>query len=149
MLQAYQNGPFTVSTDPASLDLDMIHHFLATESYWARGIDRSTLERAIRHSLCFGLYDGERQIGLARVISDYATYAYLSDVFILEPYRGKGLGKWLMECILADPGLQGLRRFSLTTRDAQGLYRRFGFRPVHHPDRHMERLTPGYYKSIL
>jgi GNAT superfamily N-acetyltransferase len=145
MSHTYQNGPFVVSTDPIRLDIDLIHTFLAAESYWARGIDRATVVRACRHSLCFGLFDGQAQIGFARVISDYATYAYLNDVFILEAYRGKGLGQWLMECVMAHPDLQGLRRFALTTRDAQGLYAQFGFGPLHYPDRHMERLPPDYY----
>lgn len=104
----------TVSTDPARLDVDLIHEFLAA-SYWARGIPRSVVERSIRHSLCFGLYDGEQQVGFARVITDYATFAYLADVFVLESHRGCGLAKVLMEAIRSHPDLQGLRRWALVT----------------------------------
>ena len=122
-------GRFLISTDRSKLDVDVIHKFLA-RSYWAEGIPRETVERAIENSLCFGVYDNARQIGFARVISDFATYAYVADVFILEPYRERGLGKELMASIMAHPDLQGLRRWSLGTRDAQGLYTQFGFKPV-------------------
>ena len=122
-------GRFLISTDRSKLDVDVIHRFLA-RSYWAEGIPRETVMRSIENSLCFGVYDNARQIGFARVISDFATYAYLADVFILEPYRERGLGKELMASIMAHPDLQGLRRWSLGTRDAQGLYAQFGFRPV-------------------
>jgi N-acetylglutamate synthase-like GNAT family acetyltransferase len=122
-------GRFLISTDRSKLDVDVIHRFLA-RSYWAEGIPRETVERSIENSLCFGVYDNARQIGFARVISDFATYAYLADVFILEPYRERGLGKELMASIMAHPDLQGLRRWSLGTRDAQGLYAQFGFKPV-------------------
>ena len=108
-LEHHRDG-FTVSTDPARLDLDAIHAFLAT-SYWAEGIPREILERALRGSLCFGLYEGERQVGLARVITDAATFAYLCDVYVLPEMRGRGLGKWLIECVMEHPDLQGLRRF--------------------------------------
>ena len=134
-----------VSTDRARLDLDVIHEFL-TNCYWAKGIPRETLVRSIEHSLCFGIYDcsstrvpllaknarngAPTQIGFARVISDFATYAYVADVFILEPYRERGLGKELMASIMAHPDLQGLRRWSLGTRDAHGLYAQFGFKAV-------------------
>ena len=122
-------GRFLISTDRSKLDVDVIHKFLA-RSYWAEGIPRETVVRSIENSLCFGVYDNARQIGFARVISDFATYAYLADVFILEPYRERGLGKELMASIMAHPDLQGLRRWSLGTRDAQGLYAQFGFKPV-------------------
>jgi N-acetylglutamate synthase-like GNAT family acetyltransferase len=122
-------GRFLISTDRSKLDVDVIHRFLA-RSYWAEGIPRETVVRSIENSLCFGVYDNARQIGFARVISDFATYAYLADVFILEPYRERGLGKELMASIMAHPDLQGLRRWSLGTRDAQGLYAQFGFKPV-------------------
>jgi N-acetylglutamate synthase-like GNAT family acetyltransferase len=122
-------GRFLISTDRSKLDVDVIHKFLA-RSYWAEGIPRETVERSIENSLCFGVYDSARQIGFARVISDFATYAYVADVFILEPYRERGLGKELMASIMAHPDLQGLRRWSLGTRDAQGLYTQFGFKPV-------------------
>jgi ribosomal protein S18 acetylase RimI-like enzyme len=135
----------TVSTDPARFDLDAIHAFLSM-SYWAEGIPRPLLERAIRHSLGFGLYEKERQIGFARVITDGATFAYLCDVYVLPEHRGRGLGKWLMECVMAHPELQGLRRFSLVTRDAHALYRPFGFTEIRSPERHMEIARPGLYK---
>lgn len=122
-------GRFLISTDRSKLDLDAIHSFLS-RSYWAEGIPRETVARSIENSLCFGVYDGARQIGFARVISDFATYAYLADVFILEPYRERGLGRELIASIMAHPDLQGLRRWSLGTRDAQGLYAQFGFKPV-------------------
>jgi N-acetylglutamate synthase-like GNAT family acetyltransferase len=139
---------FTVSTAPGRLDVDAIHAFLAT-SYWAEGIPREILERALRNSLCFGLYEGEgRQIGLARVITDAATYAYLCDVYVLPEWRGRGLGIWMMECVMAHPDLQGLRRFSLVTRDAHELYRPFGFAEVASPGRHMEIARPEIYKKL-
>jgi N-acetylglutamate synthase-like GNAT family acetyltransferase len=122
-------GRFLISTDRSKLDVDVIQRFLA-RSYWAEGIPREKVVRSIENSLCFGVYDNARQIGFARVISDFATYAYLADVFILEPYRERGLGKELMASIMAHPDLQGLRRWSLGTRDAQGLYAQFGFKPV-------------------
>ena len=129
---------FTVSDDPVRLDVDFIHHALSEETYWAKGIPRTVVERAVRHSLCFGLYDSARQVGLARVITDRATYAYLCDVFVAPLYRGRGLGVWLVECVLRHPDLQGLRRFSLLTKDAHELYRRFGFHPPDEPDNYME-----------
>jgi N-acetylglutamate synthase-like GNAT family acetyltransferase len=122
-------GRFLISTDRSKLDVDVIHRFLA-RSYWAEGIPRETVMRSIENSLCFGVYDNAKQIGFARVISDFATYAYVADVFVLEPYRERGLGKELMASIMAHPDLQGLRRWSLGTRDAQGLYAQFGFKPV-------------------
>jgi ribosomal protein S18 acetylase RimI-like enzyme len=137
---------FSVSTDPGRLDVHAIHAFLVT-SYWAEGIPREILERALRNSLCFGLYEGERQIGLARVVTDKATYAYLCDVYVLPELRGRGLGTWMMECVLAHPDLQGLRRFSLVTRDAHELYRPFGFTEIASPGRHMEIVRPGIYKN--
>jgi GNAT superfamily N-acetyltransferase len=137
---------FCVSTDPTRLDLDAIHAFLST-SYWAEGIPRDLLARALRSSLCFGLYEGERQVGLARVITDGATFAYLCDVYVLPEWRGRGLGAWMMECVMEHPDLQGLRRFSLVTRDAHELYRPFGFEEIANPGRHMEIAHPGLYKT--
>ncbi len=139
-------GRFLISTDRAKLDLDVIHKFL-TGSYWAAGIPRATVARSIENSLCFGVYDDSNQIGFARVISDFATYAYVADVFILERYRERGLGKELMASIMAHPELQGLRRWSLGTRDAQGLYAQFGFKPVvNTPSRTvMEIVDPEIY----
>ena len=134
---------FTVTTDPARLDLDMIHGFL-TESYWAKGIPRAVVERALRHSLCFGAFEGDRQVGFTRVISDFATYAYVSDVFVLPSHRGRGVGTRLMAAVMAHPDLQGLRRWTLFTRDAHNLYRKFGFGEARHPDRLMEILRHPY-----
>ncbi len=130
-------GRFLISTDRAKLDLDVIHKFL-THSYWAAGIPRATVARSIENSLCFGVYDDSNQIGFARVISDFATYAYVADVFILEPYRERGLAKELMASVMAHPQLQGLRRWSLATRDAHGLYAQFGFTALENPSRSME-----------
>ena len=134
-----------VSTDPARLDLDVIHGFLKT-AYWCENLPREVIERAIRNSLCFGVYDDGRQVGFARVITDRATYAYLADVFVLETHRGRGLSQRLMQAIVAHPDLQGLRRWSLLTRDAHGLYAQFGFQPLSQPERHMERFDPDVYK---
>ena len=134
----FRRGDFLVSTDRARLDLEAIHNFL-TNCYWAKGIPREVVERSIEHSLCFGIYDGRgSQVGFARVISDFASVAYLGDVFVLESHRGRGLSSWMMECIMQHPSLQGLRRWILLTRDAHGLYAKFGFRPLKAPDRYME-----------
>lgn len=137
-------GDFTISTDPADADVDAVHAFLS-ESYWAEGIPRDTVARAIANSIPFSVLRGREQVGLARVITDRATYAYLSDVYILEAYRGRGLSVWLMETIMSHPALQGLRRFSLTTRDADGLYRRFGFTDITTPPTHLEINRRGLY----
>jgi len=131
---------FTISTDPDRLDMDAICAFLA-RAYWAQNRPRAVTERAIQHSLCFGLYDGERQIGFTRVVTDYATFAWLCDVFVEEAYRGRGLGKWLVETTLSHPDLQGLKRWLLATRDAHELYRQFGFAEFGAPGRWMERLN--------
>jgi GNAT superfamily N-acetyltransferase len=136
-------GAYSISTDPARLDLDAIHGYIS-RSYWATGRPRAIMERALRHSLNFGVYhsNGESsiQVGLARVVSDYSTYLYLCDVFILEEHQGQGLGKWLLEVVTAHPALQTIRRWMLATRDAHGLYSQYGFAPLAAPDRHMERL---------
>ena len=148
MHQEFHQGEYTISTDPARLDVGAIHQFLAYESYWSQGIDRALLEKALAHSLNFGLYTGARQIGLARVVTDYATYAYLCDVYVHADYRGQGLGQWLMRCVVAHPELGTLRRFGLATRDAHGLYAQFGWQLLARPERHMERLPPDYYKQV-
>lgn len=135
-----------VSSDPGRLDVNVIHGFLA-RSYWAEGIPREVVERSIRHSLCFGLYEWARQIGFARMVTDRATYAYLADVFVLESYRGRGLSRFLMEAVMAHPDLQGLRRFGLATRDAHGLYRSFGFASLASPERMMEIFRPDAYPA--
>jgi GNAT superfamily N-acetyltransferase len=135
-----------ITTDPARLDLDVIHGFLSG-SYWAEGIPREVVERAVRHSLCFGAYQGERQVGFARVVTDRATFAYVSDVFVLPPARGRSIAKRLMAAIMAHPDLQGLRRWTLATRDAHGLYRQFGFGEPRYPERQMEILSSPYTGS--
>jgi GNAT superfamily N-acetyltransferase len=137
-------GPYSITTDPGKLDLDAIHAFLS-RSFWAEGIPKETMARAMANSLCFGLFDGPNQIGLARVVTDRATFAYLCDVYVLETHRGRGLGKWLIETVMAHPDLQGLRRFQLVTRDAHGLYSRHGFEAPGSPDRHMEIFRHGMY----
>jgi GNAT superfamily N-acetyltransferase len=132
-----------IDTDKARLDVAMIHRFLR-ESYWASGIPREIVERSIANSLCFGIYVEGQQAGFARIISDHATFAYVADVFVLEAFRGRGLSKRLMDAIVGHPTLQGLRRWSLATRDAHGLYARYGFTPLASPDRYMERVrTPA------
>lgn len=130
-----------ISTDRDRLDVDVIHRFLAEQSYWARGRSREVVERTIRHSLCFGVYLGPRQVGYARVVTDFATFAWLADVFILDEFRGRGYGKALVQAVLEHPELQGLRRFLLATKDAHTLYGQYGFTPVP-PDRFMERFDP-------
>ncbi len=141
-----RRGEILVSTDPARLDLDVIHGFLS-QAYWSEGIPREVLERAIRNSLCFGVYVDGAQVGFARIVTDRATFAYLADVFILESHRGRGLSKLLMEVIMSHPDLQGLRRFSLGTRDAHGLYRQFGFESPKMPERLMEIVDLDIYKK--
>jgi GNAT superfamily N-acetyltransferase len=142
----FRRGEFVISTDPARLDLDMIYDFL-TNCYWAKGIPREVVARSIEHALCFGIYDGSgAQVGFARVISDFATVAYLGDVFVLESHRARGLSKWMMECILRHPALQNLRRWILLTRDAHELYRKFGFNALKSPDRYMELHRPDVYE---
>jgi GNAT superfamily N-acetyltransferase len=134
----------SVTSDPDRLDLDTVHGFLK-ESYWAPGIPRAVVERSVRHSLCFAAFDGARQVGFARVISDRATYAYVADVFVLPSHRGLGIGKRLMAAITSHPELQGLRLWTLFTRDAHGLYRQYGFTEARHADRLMERRTEQPY----
>ncbi len=141
----WEKDGFTISTDNDRLDIDVIHGYLTGESYWARERTREQTEAAIRHSICFGVYDGAALIGFARVVSDRATFAYIGDVFVLDGYRGRGLSKWLMETILAHPELQGLRRWVLATRDAHGLYSQFGFAGLKHPERWMELPAPNAY----
>ena len=135
----------TISTDPVRLDLHVIHGFL-TRCYWAEGIPRDVVERSITNSICFGVYDGEAQVGFARVITDRATFGYLGDVFVLEAHRGRGLSKWLIECVHAHPELQGFRRWVLLTRDAHGLYAQNGWSAVAKPERYMERWEPEVYR---
>jgi GNAT superfamily N-acetyltransferase len=132
---------YDISTDPSRLQLDAIHAYL-TRSYWSPGIPKEVVARGIANSLCFGIYQGEAQLGFARVITDKASFAYLADVYVLEAHRGQGLSKRLVEQILAHPELKGLRRFLLATADAHALYAQFGFKPLAAPDRMMEIRDP-------
>ena len=140
-------GEYEISTDTHRLDVEVVHRFLAEESYWSAGIPRATVDRAIQNSLCFGVYQGAAQVGFARVVTDRSTFALLADVFILSAHRGKGLSKHLMRCVLGHEDLQGLRRLLLLTSDAHGLYRQFGFEELRSPSRFMEILRQDIYRS--
>lgn len=142
-----RKGDYLISTDPSKLDLETIHDFLSQQSYWAPGIPKEIVRKALENSLNFGLYQGFRQIGLVRVVSDYATFAYMTDVFILPDLRGRGLSKWLISMVMAHPSLQGLRRWSLVTADAHRLYAQFGFTSLHNPERYMEIYDPEVYST--
>jgi len=140
------NG-YSISTNLADMDIAVIHGCISN-SYWAKGIPISVLEKAISNSLCFGVFtDSGQQVGFARLITDSATFAYLADVFILEAHRGKGLSKWLMENVIAHPDLQGLRRITLSTKDAHGLYEKYGFKPLANPQTFMEAWKPAVYQN--
>jgi GNAT superfamily N-acetyltransferase len=134
-----RRGDLELSSDPARLDRALIHRYLANESYWAAGVPQSVVERALDHSLCFGIYRGRSQLAFARAVTDRATFAYLADVFVVAEHRGRGLGKWLVEAIGRHPELQGLRRWLLATRNAHALYAQYGFKPLANPARFMER----------
>ncbi len=136
-----------ITTDRAELDVEAIHRFLSEQSTWARGIPLATVRRSLEASLCFGGFLGREQVAFARVISDFATFANLVDVFVLPAHRGKGYSKAMMRAVLAHPDLQGLRRFTLATSDAHGLYRQFGFTPVAKPQSYMERYFPDVYRA--
>jgi GNAT superfamily N-acetyltransferase len=126
----WRRGDYLISTDPSLLHLKLVHRFLSEEAYWSPGVPREVVERSIEHSLNFGLYRGAQQAGFARVVTDYATFAWVADVFVLEDHRARGLGKWLMETVVAHPELQTLRRWLLATVDAHGLYTPLGFRAI-------------------
>lgn len=143
MIEKRRDG-LLLSTDPARLQLEVIHEFL-TNSYWARGIPVEVVKRSIENAICFGIYEGPQQVAFARVITDRATFAYVGDVFVLTSHRGRGLSKWLMEEIRAHPELQGLRRWHLLTRDAHKLYEQSGFQPLSKPELHMEITVPDIY----
>lgn len=146
LVEVRQDG-HTVSNDRRRLDVQAVHAYL-TRSYWAEGISQEQVRRSLKRSLCFGLYDGQGgQVGLARVVTDGATFAYLCDVYVLEASRGRGLGQWLVKTTLAHPELHGLRRFILGTRDAHDLYARYGFTSLRAPERMMEILRPDIYKQ--
>jgi GNAT superfamily N-acetyltransferase len=132
-----------ISTDQDRLDVDMIHAFLANNSYWVPGISRSNVEKCIKHSLCFGVYADGRQIAFARVVTDYVRYAHLLDVFVLPEFRGRGFGKLLMSNILSHPELRTIARHTLVTQDAHGLYAQYGFTSIANPERQMELLRPN------
>jgi GNAT superfamily N-acetyltransferase len=137
MAEQWAQGDYEISTDPGRIDVDVVHGFLR-ETYWSPGIPRETVARAIAGSLNFGIYRGDEQAGFARVATDYATFGYVMDVFVLPAHRGKGLSVWLMQTILAHPRLQGFRMWRLATRDAHGVYEKVGFRRVAHPENLME-----------
>jgi GNAT superfamily N-acetyltransferase len=138
---------YLISTDPKKLDPVKVHAFL-THTHWSPGIPLSLVQRALSNSLCFGLYHKGEQIGLSRVVTDYATFAYLMDVYVLEGHRGQGLGKWLVECVMTHPELQNLRRFLLATKDAHGVYANFGFTALKSAERMMERHDPDVYQRL-
>jgi GNAT superfamily N-acetyltransferase len=143
-ITTYRNE-FCISTDKTKLDIDSIHNFLSTKAYWCLNIPKERVQIAIQNSLCFGVYHEERQIGFARVISDFSTVAYLGDVFVFEEYRGKRISKWLMEVIMSHPSLQGLRRWILLTSDAHDLYRKFGWTDISDPKKWMEVVNKNVY----
>jgi len=128
---------FILTTDKAKLDIISIHQYLSTEAYWCKNVSIEIVKRSIDGSMCFGIFHGQRQVGFARVITDTATFGYLADVFIINDYRGRGLAKWLMQCIMGHSELQGFRSWMLATRDAHGLYSQFGFKPLEKPERIM------------
>ncbi|MFT3681876.1 MAG: GNAT family N-acetyltransferase [Ferruginibacter sp.] len=138
---------FSISDDKLLLDIHVIHHYLSKESYWSKNIPLQVVQKSIDGSVCFGIYEGNKQIGFARVITDKASFGYLADVFILNAYRGKGLSKWLMKCILEHPELQNFRRWMLATKDAHGLYSQFGFKPLEQPERIMGLLLFSEYPA--
>lgn len=142
MSEEYQREGYTISTDQAKLNIALIHAYLSERSYWAQGRPLETVQRAIENSLCFGVFAGAAQVGFARVVTDYATFGWLCDVFILEAQRGEGLAKWLVETVVAYPAVAGLKQMILATRDAQELYRNYGgFRALEQPEKWMVRRT--------
>lgn len=147
MTSEWQRGDYSISTDRARLDLPLIHEYLSAESYWATGRSLEVVRKSIENSLCFGVYQGNDLAGFARVVTDYATFAWVADVFVLLEHRGQGLSTWLMEVILSHPELQGFRRWVLSTKDAQGLYERYGFQSLRRPERWMERPDPNMKES--
>lgn len=144
----HRKGDYLISTDRSKIDLNSVHDFL-THSYWAENISKTIVQKSIDNSLCFAVYHRQDIVGFARVISDFATFAYLADVFILPVQRGNGLSKLLMQVIIDHPDLQGLRRFILATKDAHGLYGQFGFKPFDKPERWMQKHDPGVYKKTV
>ena len=145
---AWTHGEYLITTDPARVDIAVVHGYLSRDSYWAKNIPLDVVERSINNSLCFSILQGDEQVGFARVTTDRATVAYLGDVFVLPAHRGMGLSKWLMECVIGHPELQGLRRWMLATADAHGLYTQSGFSPIKAPERWMERHFPDIYATV-
>ncbi|HEX8636991.1 MAG TPA: GNAT family N-acetyltransferase [Pyrinomonadaceae bacterium] len=145
MATEWRNGEFIISTDRSGLQIERIHKFLTEESYWAKERTLQQTKTAIENSLMFGVYENQSLIGFARVVTDYATFAYIGDVFITKEFRGRGLSKWLMETIVGYPDLQNLRRWILATRDAHALYEKFGFAALRFPERWMEKTAPNAY----
>ena len=139
---------YTITTDKNKMDVNAIHHYLAYESYWSKDIPFEIFKRSFDNSLTFGLIHSGKQVGFARVITDFATFAYLADVYVLEEHRGKGLSKWLMEIIISHPDLQGLRRWVLLTSDAHELYKKFGWKEIKNPEKYMELHNPDVYKNL-
>lgn len=143
----WHHDGYTISTERGRLDLGVVHRFISEESYWGQGRSLEVVRRAVENSFPFGVYHGDEMVGFARVVTDYATFAWLADVFVLKEHRGRGLSKWLMEVILGHPELQGFRRWALATKDAHELYRKFGFIDLHRPERWMERPDPSMKES--
>ncbi len=150
MTDKYIQEGYEINTDPARLDLELIHRYLSEESYWAKNIPFETVKRSVAHSFCFGIYYNSQQVGFARLVTDRATFAYLGDVFVLPAHRGKGLSKSLLQAIHTHPDMQGLRRWLLATRDAHELYAQFGWKPF--PDEQVSKFMqvhrPGIYDNL-
>lgn len=147
MVESWQRGDYLISTDRSRLDVGLIHDFLSKSTYWASGRTLAVVQRSIENSLAFGIYREGDQVGFARIVTDYATFAWIADVFVLPEHRGQGLSKWLLEVMLSHPRLQGFRRWVLATKDAHSLYERFGFIPLHRPERWLERPDPNLQES--
>ena len=147
MVKSWERGEYFITTDRLRLNVALIHKFLSTETYWAVGRSVEVVKRSLDNSLCFGIYRETEQVGFARVVTDFATFAWIADVFVVPEHRGRGLAKWLMAVILAHPELQGFRRWVLATKDAHSLYAQFGFIPLHRPERWMERPDPNMQES--
>jgi GNAT superfamily N-acetyltransferase len=147
MTESWERGDYLISTDRSRLDVELIHDFISNTSYWGQGRTLDVVERSLDNSLNFGLYNNNEQVGFARVVTDFATFAWIADVFVLPEHRGRGLSKWLMEVMLSHERLQGFRRWVLATKDAHSLYERFGFIALHRPERWMERPDPNMQES--
>ncbi len=143
MINEFKKGKYFISTDKRKLNLKTIHGFLSN-AYWSKGIEIERVQKAIRGSICFGVYHKKEQIGFARVVTDCINFGYLADVFIVESYRGQGLSKWLIKCILEHPKLRDMKAWMLATSDAHGLYSQFGFKPLEEPHKYMRRVNPKY-----